>query len=134
MQVDVKIGRIGSEVDTSVIIGLFKGDRLEDTDSQAMEAALRRYLGAMLRLGDFKGDAQEVAVLYPSGQAPPARVILVGLGPRSDFSLETARRASGVAVRRALKLGVTKLSTDVLGRPRRRRARRTRRTRRPGRS
>lgn len=115
MQVDVKIGRIGSEVDTTVIFGLFKGDQLEDTDSQAMEAALRRYLGVMLRLGDFKGDAQEVAVLYPSGQAPPARVILTGLGPRSDFSLETARRASGVAVRRALKLGVTKLSTDVLG-------------------
>lgn len=115
MQVDVKIGRIGSEIDTTVIIGLFKGDRLEDNDSEVMEAALRRYLGDMLRLGDFKGDEQEVAVLYPSGQAPPSRVILTGLGARGGFSLETARRASGAAVRRALKLGVTKLTTDVHG-------------------
>lgn len=115
MQIDVKIGRIGSEIDTSVIIGLFKGDRLDDTDSQVIEASLRRFLCDILRLGDFKGDEQEVAVLYPSGQAPPTRVILLGLGARSEFSLETARRASGVAVRRALKLGVTKLTTDVHG-------------------
>ncbi|MDE2825608.1 MAG: leucyl aminopeptidase, partial [Gemmatimonadota bacterium] len=51
----------------------------------------------------------------PLGQAPPGRVILVGLGSRDEFSLETARRASGIAVRRALKLGVSELSITVHG-------------------
>lgn len=115
MQIDVKIGRIGSETDTTVIIGLFKEERLEENDSMVMESALRRYLRDILALGDFKGEDQEVAVLYPRGQAPPSRVILVGLGARSEFSLESARSASGIAVRRALKLGVSELSTAVHG-------------------
>ena len=115
MQIDVKIGRIGSEIDTNVIIGLFKGDQLEESDSMIMESALRRYLHGMLKLGDFKGDELEVAVLYPCGQAPPGRVILLGLGARSDFCLETARRVSGIAVKRALKLDVSDLSTAVHG-------------------
>ncbi|MYB61238.1 MAG: leucyl aminopeptidase [Gemmatimonadetes bacterium] len=115
MQIDVKIGRIGSEVDTTVIIGLFKEERLEASDAAVMESSLHRYLRDVLALGDFKGDDQEVAVLYPLGQAPPGRVILVGLGSRDEFSLETARRASGIAVRRALKLGVSELSIVVHG-------------------
>lgn len=115
MQIDVKIGRIGSEVDTTVIIGLFKEERLEESDAAVMESALHRYLQDVLALGDFKGEDQEVAVLYPLGQAPPGRVVLVGLGPRGEFSLETARRASGIAVRRALKLGVSELSIAVPG-------------------
>lgn len=115
MQIDVKIGRIGSEVDTTVIIGLFREERLEESDAAVIESALHRYLRDVLALGDFKGDDQEIAVLYPLGQAPPGRVILVGLGSRADFSLETARRASGIAVRRALKLGVSELSIVVHG-------------------
>ncbi|MDD9948962.1 MAG: leucyl aminopeptidase [candidate division Zixibacteria bacterium] len=115
MQIDVKIGRIGSEVDTTVIIGLFKEERLEESDATVMESALHRYLRDVLALGDFKGEDQEVAVLYPLGQAPPGRVILVGLGSRDEFSLETARCASGIAVRRALKLGVSELSITVHG-------------------
>ncbi len=115
MQIDVKIGRIGSEVDSTVIIGLFKEERLEENDAAALESALHRYLRDVLALGDFKGEDQEVAVLYPLGQAPPGRVILVGLGSRGEFSLETARRASGIAVKRALKLGVIELSIVVHG-------------------
>lgn len=115
MQIDVKIGRIGSEVDTTVIIGLFKAERFEESAAAVMESALHRYLRDVLALGDFKGEDQEVAVVYPLGQAPPSRVILVGLGSRGEFSLETARRASGVAVRRALKLGVSELSIAVHG-------------------
>lgn len=115
MQIDVKIGRIGSEVDSTVIIGLFKEERLEENDAAAMESALHRYLRDVLALGDFKGEDQEVAVLYPLGQAPPGRVILVGLGSRGEFSLETARRASGIAVERAVKLGVFEMSIVVHG-------------------
>lgn len=115
MQIDLKAGRIGSEIDTTVIIGLFKEDKLEEADSAAMESALRRYLREILAMGDFKGNGEEVSVLYPRGLAPPGRVILVGLGNRDAFDPESARRASGVAVKKAMKLGVTELSTAIHG-------------------
>ncbi len=115
MQIDLKIGRIGSEIDTTVVIGLFKEEKLEEGGTLVMESALRRYLHEILELGDFKGGDQDVSVLYPRGLAPPNRVILVGLGERSKFNLEAARRASGIAVKRALKLGVSELSTAIHG-------------------
>ena len=115
MQIDLKIGRIGSEIDTTVIIGLFKEEKLQEDGTLTMESALRRYLNEILALGDFKGGDEEVSVLYPHGLAPPNRVILVGLGERSNFSLEAARRASGFAVKRALKLGVSELTTAIHG-------------------
>ena len=115
MHINLKAGRIGSEVDTTVIIGLFEEDRLEEGDFPVMESALRRFLREILAMGDFKGNGEEVAVLYPRGLAPPGRVILVGLGNRDAFNLESARRASGVAVKKALKLGVTELSTAIHG-------------------
>ena len=115
MQIDVKIGRIGSEVDTTVVIGLFKEDRLQENDAAVLDSSLHRYLRDVLAVGDFKGEIQEAAVLYPLGQAPPGRVILVGLGSHEEFTLETARRASGIAVRKALKLGVSEISTTVHG-------------------
>ena len=115
MKIDLKIGRIGSEIDTTVIIGLFKEEKLEEDGTLAMESALRRYLHEILALGDFKGEDREVLVLYPRGLAPPSRVILVGLGERDKFNLEAARRASGIAVKRALKLGVSDLSTAIHG-------------------
>lgn len=115
MQIDLKAGRIGSENDTTVVIGLFKEDKLEEDDSSAMESALCRYLREILAMGDFKGNGEEVAVLYPRGLAPPSRVILVGLGKRDAFDPESARRASGVAVKKAMKLGVTELSTAIHG-------------------
>ncbi len=115
MRIELKSGPVGSEFDTSVIIGLFQEDNLGEEDATFLESALRRYLGKIRAMGDFKGHADEVAVLYPGGLAPPARVILVGLGKRDAFTLESARRASGLAVQRARKLGVTELSTAIHG-------------------
>lgn len=113
MQIDLKVGRLGTERDATLIIGLFEGAKLDNNDSSGMALPLRRYLQEFLSLGDFKGQDEEISVLYPRGTAPPRRVILVGLGKPSSFNLDKARRASGVAIRRVLQLGVSKITTSI---------------------
>ena len=113
MQIDLKVGRLGTERDATLIIGLFEGAKLDNNDRSGMALPLRRYLQEFLSLGDFKGQDEEISVLYPRGTAPPRRVILVGLGKPSSFNLDKARRASGVAIRRVLQLGVSKITTSI---------------------
>ena len=51
--------------------------------------------------GDFSGKEGETALIYgPDGLATP-RLLLVGLGERSSFTLDTLRRATAIAAKRA---------------------------------
>ena len=115
MTIQARTGRIGVGLQSTVIIGLFEEDRLDEGTPPVMDAAVRRYLKNILLLGDFKGKKNQIAVVYPQGSAPPARLVLVGLGPRGNFTLEVARQASGAAVRSALALGVTQITSTVHG-------------------
>jgi leucyl aminopeptidase len=115
MTIDVNLGRIGSDAGTTVIVGLFEDDQLEEGTPPVLDASLRRYLREILALGDFKGKKHQMVVLYPHGAAPPQRALLIGLGDRDLFSLETARRASGRAASQAFRLGTKALTTGVHG-------------------
>jgi len=115
MTIDVNLGRIGSDAGTTVIVGLFEDDQLEEGTSPVLDVSLRRYLREILALGDFKGEKHQMVVLYPHGAAPPQKALLIGLGDRDLFSLETVRRASGRAASQAFRLGTKELTTAVHG-------------------
>jgi leucyl aminopeptidase len=73
-------------------------DSLDPVDRQT-DGALRRLFSS----GDFKGERDELAVIYPSG--PATRVLLVGMGKPADLSRSSYRRAAAVVARRARQLG-----------------------------
>lgn len=62
-----------------------------------------RLQGALGRViaRDFQGKKDEVAMLYGSAEGGPARVILLGLGPRAELVPERLRAAAGRAAGRA---------------------------------
>jgi leucyl aminopeptidase len=63
---------------------------------------------AALSSGDFKGDAGETLVVY--GASPDhVRVLLLGCGPRRDFTLERVRSTCASAARKARDLGVARV-------------------------
>jgi leucyl aminopeptidase len=77
----------------------------------------RRLGGAITRLlerGDFEGRKDETALLYPrEGEVGAERVLLVGVGKREDYVVERVRRAVGVAVRVAERIGVSRLALTL---------------------
>jgi leucyl aminopeptidase len=73
-------------------VGLHKGEEIP----QELGGAL----ASILSDGDFSGGEGETALLYlPDSLAP--RLLLVGLGERSSFTLDTLRRVSATVAKRA---------------------------------
>jgi leucyl aminopeptidase len=74
-------------------VGLYKG---ESAPQELGEVTTN-----VLSDGDFSGKEGETALIYaPDGLATP-RLLLVGLGERTSFTLEKLRRASATAAKRA---------------------------------
>jgi len=70
--------------------------------------------GAITRLvasGDFKGERDDVAVVYPT--KGPKRVILVGMGKPEEVTRGAVRRAAAIAARRALGMGAETFAVHV---------------------
>ena len=62
--------------------------------------------------GDFKGQRDETALLYP-GSAKPQRLLLVGLGKPGEVTRTAIRRAAAVAAKRTRALGAKQLAFVV---------------------
>ncbi len=93
VRIEVKSGTL-TEVSTPMLaIGLHKGESAPQELAGAADPVLSN--------GDFSGKESETALVYaPEGLASP-RLLLVGLGKRTSFTLDTLRRASAVAAKHA---------------------------------
>jgi leucyl aminopeptidase len=62
-----------------------------------VDKALGGMISRLIRKGDFKPKRGAVHLLYPEGRVPAERLLLVGLGKRSEFTLNHVRQAAGKA-------------------------------------
>lgn len=76
-----------------------------------LESLVQGALGRVLESGDFKGDKDETAMVYPA--KGPKRVLLVGLGKPDDLSRSVIRRAASIAARKAVAAGADSLTFFV---------------------
>ncbi len=101
---EIKVSsRSGAPEETSAdtrVVGLFEGDSLSDP-------ALQRLVG----LGEAKAGLKKVALAHESAPGGgQRRVLIAGLGARSEFDPERARVAAAAAAGRAQELGAVSLS------------------------
>ena len=93
VRIDATGGALGEVSSGLLAVGLHKGE------SAPLE--LGGAADPVLSNGDFSGKEGETALVYaPEGMAS-LRLLLVGLGERTSFTLDTLRRASAVAAKRA---------------------------------
>ena len=64
---------------------------------RAADVAWRGFISALMKQGDFKGELHERRLVYTQGALPAKRVLLTGLGKKSEFDLEKWREASSKA-------------------------------------
>ncbi len=93
----VRIGAVGStltEVSSKLLaVGLYKG---ESVPQELVEAA-----ASVLSDGDFSGKEGETALIYAPENLASPRLLLIGLGERSSFTLDKLRRVCAIAAKRA---------------------------------
>ncbi len=107
----------------ALIVNLFEGATMPAGTTGAVDSALGATDGIpgdgmvsrLIKLGDFKGKLNEVAVLYTNGMIPAPRVILVGLGNKDQLTADRVRQVSGASMRKARDLGCKRVASVVHG-------------------
>jgi len=108
MKIAVKmIGPYAQETDLQIIC-VFKHKPSGDTYISAMkdfDDKLGGLLSSLRNRGEFVGELGETILFEPpTGSIVPSRVLVIGLGPESDLSLDTLRVVGRVALREAVRL------------------------------
>jgi leucyl aminopeptidase len=67
----------------------------------------------LIESGEAKGSFKKIALLHTDGAIGASRVLVVGLGKRTEFDLERARIAAAVALGRARDAGAKRLAWAV---------------------
>ncbi len=82
----------------ALAVGVFSGGGLEGP-ALALDRALAGVISDLQESGEVRGAADEVTLLHTLGKIEPARVVILGLGPRDRLSVERVRRAAAIASR-----------------------------------
>lgn len=79
---------------------------------RSLDAKSDGELSRVISTGDFTGERDQIAVLYPSKGAK--RIVLVGIGPTSEVTRGAVRRSAAVAARKAVAAGVTEMAYTII--------------------
>ncbi|MEM7345978.1 MAG: leucyl aminopeptidase [Chloroflexota bacterium] len=115
MKIDVHQGGIQTIQADAIIVNLFEGVTHPGGATGIVDQALSGAISEVIASGDLTGKLGETIVLYPRGDIPAKRVIIVGLGASSGFGLEQVREAAAVAIKQAKKIGASNVATIVHG-------------------
>ncbi|HSH00943.1 MAG TPA: leucyl aminopeptidase [Anaerolineae bacterium] len=115
MQIKITTGDITASQADTVITNLFEGVTAPAGATNALNRALNGTIRQLIDSGDITGRQNEITVIYPHGAIPAQRVLIVGLGQRDKFSLETVRVAMSTAMQHARKLNAKNVATIVHG-------------------
>ncbi len=115
MDIQVVSGGIQATRDELIVVNLFEGVEVPGGATGAVDQALGGAIREAIADGDLRGKRGEVAVFYPRGAIPASRVVVVGLGPQDEFTLQGVREAAATAARKARELGVPSFSSIVHG-------------------
>ncbi len=114
MHIDTGSGNIETLATQTLVISLF-----EDTELSGLAATVNQVMDgqiqAVVDAHDFRAKRNEVTVLYNNKPDFAQRVILVGLGKKEQFTLDTVRQVASSAVLKARDLGVKQLHSVIHG-------------------
>ena len=116
MKINVLAEKIEKHKTDAAVILLFENER-PGKIAERVDKALGGMISRLIKKGDFKPKTGAVHLLYPEGRLPAVRLLLAGLGKRSEFTINRLRQAAGKAassLRSAGAQGIT-IITDGIG-------------------
>ena len=99
----------------ALIVNLFQGVKRPGGVTGAVDQALDGAISKLIASGEIKGTKNQTTVIHVFGQIPAARVLVLGLGPRRDCSLETLANGMAVACRVLRTAGAKRIATVLHG-------------------
>ncbi len=111
----VEAGSIPEAAADAIVVNLFDGVTAPAGGTGAVDAALGGALSELIADKEITGKQGEIALLHTLGRIPAKRVVIVGLGKREKFSLDTVREISGDTARYLRRIGVRKAAAITHG-------------------
>lgn len=99
MNIQLNAGPVAALSVDTLILGLYEDEKALSTAAEAIDAALGGAVTNLLALGDFKPELNATFPLYLQGDTK--RLVLLGLGKRSELTLEKLRQAAGSGAKAA---------------------------------
>jgi leucyl aminopeptidase len=96
MKINVITGKIEKIKTDGAVLLLFEDEKPGKT-AERVDKALGGTISRLVKRGDFKPKPGAVHVLYPEGRIAAERLVLAGMGKRSEFTLNRLRQAAGKA-------------------------------------
>ena len=115
MDISVIQGNIAEREDAAIVVNLFEGVSRPGGATGAVDEALSGAVADLIREGDISGKSGENTLIYSLGQLPAKRVVVAGLGKRSEFDIDVVREVNAEVARLLASRGVTSFSTILHG-------------------
>src|SRR3989338_3850129 len=115
MEIRTNVQQVESSRCDLLVVSAFEGATKLVGAAAAVDTAVGGLLSKTVQERKFRGFVGEVLMIQTVGKILAKRVLLVGLGPKTSFSLETVRRVSGVAIHEAKRVYAKTIASALFG-------------------
>lgn len=99
----------------ALVVNLFENEKVDASHLRELDFILDGALCQVVDLKELSGKRHETATVLTSGKISAPRVLVVGAGPRSEFTGARARDLAGVAVRHLTRRGASRIAFALGG-------------------
>ena len=113
MKIHVKKGDLAESATEAAVVAHFEGEPGLDGAAARLDKMSGGFIGDVIGQGDFTGRLYQILVIYSRGSVPAKRMVAVGLGKRSDLTLERLRGAFSKAAQHIRSLNIGEFATSL---------------------
>jgi len=114
MKIIIAAGKLEQQKADGAIIFLFEGEKPGKVAGR-VDLALGSMITKLVKRGEYTAKPGAVHVLYPEARIAAERLVLAGLGKRSEFTLNRLRQAAGKAAQILRSAGAQDIVIDADG-------------------
>lgn len=115
MEISVRKGDLVGQEGDLLVVNEFLGVSEPGGATGAVNAALGGRLAKYMKEDGFKAKLGATFLMRPDGEIPAKRVLVVGLGKKDEFSLESVRQAAAASANVAKSLGAKSVVSVLHG-------------------
>jgi len=94
-----------------LVVGMFENE--PNAHTKMLDTELNNEFSNAVKRKEFTGETGQLKMISTLGKLPSHKVLLVGLGKKDDYKLETLRRASSAAIKVATASSAKKVITTL---------------------
>jgi leucyl aminopeptidase len=115
MRIEVLEGDLAGQQRAVLVAGVYEGEASLPEGAAAIDRALDGALAQLIELGDIKGKRDELTLVHAFGKLSSPRVVVLGLGKRSELTKDRVRITSANACRNLRRRGLINAAFDLIG-------------------